>query len=182
MLDFIIFKSISFQKKLLLEKINKIALGHTNGLFGYRIDPIHPNKKNLQFHNGLDIAVPVGTALYCPFDSCKIVKIWDDKGKFGTTYPNGLNGKAFSIDMPQKCPINRISFAHLSDWNNNKIGDILHSKSIMCITGNTGASTGPHVHICFWQTINGKLTAVDPLPWLCGGSVGIAEIPTRVIV
>lgn len=172
-MNIIIFESEKEQKKIIQAKIKHVAAGHLSGLFGYRI---HPIRKTLQFHNGLDIALPIGTPLHSPLAGCRITKIWEDK----------LNGKAIRISMPlyyevdniqHNCPILGISVAHLEDWDGYE-GGILGQGEVFAHTGNTGASTGPHAHICFWQRVDDKRTAVDPLPWLAN-AVGIKEVPVR---
>lgn len=164
------------QKKLILDRIEQAAHGHVSGLFGYRLDPLHPADKTLHMHNGLDIGVVVGTPLYMPHDGV-LLYTGNDVGK-DPKYPKGLNGNYIRLALTGHPEIEQISFAHLSKFGKTRPGESVHKDEVFAYTGNTGESSGPHVHIVFWKRLNGALTPVDPLPYLAA-EVGVAEIPTR---
>lgn len=109
--------------------------GRISSKFGNRV---HPVSKKTSFHNGVDIAVIVGTPVLAPADGI-ITEVWNhEKG-----------GK--SLAMVSKSGV-RFGFAHLSYQLGTK-GQKVKSGELIARTGNTGASTGPHLH--FTVKING---------------------------
>lgn len=113
--------------------------------YGYRTHPITGEYK---FHNGIDLAAPTGTPVLS-VASGTVVKTWSDS----------LNGNAISIKHDNGYTS---GYAHLHTINvepgqrvskGQKIGEI----------GNTGASTGAHLHL----TIRNRAgNTVDPLEYL----------------
>ena len=108
--------------------IRPVNGGYLNAGFGYRTDPF--DRVN-RFHYGQDITVNNGTPIYAPADGT--IKIARYMGGFG---------KSIKIDHGYGYAT---FYAHLSKFNiksNQKIkrGDIIG------YTGNTGRSTGPHLH------------------------------------
>jgi len=108
--------------------IRPINGGYMNAGFGYRRDPF--DRVN-RFHYGQDITVNNGTAVYAPADGT--IKVARYMGGFGKSIKidHGFGYTTF--------------YAHLSKFNiksNQKIkrGDIIG------YSGNTGRSTGPHLH------------------------------------
>ena len=116
-------------------------LHHVSSFYGYRIHPITSVK---DYHMGIDIAVPTGTDIRATHDGT--VSIGNDAGGYGlyltlTGVPNG-DGDILVT-----------RFAHLdsvlvSDGQTVKSGDVI-AKS-----GNSGSSTGPHLH--FEVLMNGR--------------------------
>lgn len=104
-------------------------------------------------HQGIDFAVPIGTPVKSVTDG-KVIKVED-------TGNNGF-GKSVMISSNNRTVI----YAHLSKQlaevgQEIKLGDIIGE------SGNTGRSTGPHLH--FQVNINGK--AIDPNPTLWQASL-----------
>ena len=99
-----------------------------------------------KFHNGVDIPVPIGV----PVRSAPgvVAKVWVD---------DPLNGNACQIDHGD-C---RSSFVHL-DALLVEAGDRVKDGQIVGLSGNTGRSTGPHLHFTVWEEDNGGLASVDP--------------------
>lgn len=116
------------------------VIGKITSKFGERI---HPITKKKSFHNGIDIACFVGTPVYCPVTG-KVSEVWETK----------TGGLCMSIVSLENV---RFGFAHLSKQI-NKVGDRVTKGDIIALTGNTGASTGPHLH--FTMKILGQW--VDP--------------------
>lgn len=116
---------------LVQEKWIKPVKGTMTSRYGYRTDPVNGGT---QFHNGLDLAVPVGT---------KVVAA--KSGKVITSAQDGTNGNYIIIEHADK---SRTSFAHLS-YRYVKNGDKVRQGQLLGLTGNTGKSTGPHVHIVY---------------------------------
>lgn len=96
--------------------------------FGNRI---HPITKVAQFHNGIDISAPNGTAIKAPMSGV-IERLWTDNS----------NGNAIHI----KHNDNLISgYAHLSKFN-VKQGQSVKKGDVIGYVGSTGMSTGNHLH------------------------------------
>jgi murein DD-endopeptidase MepM/ murein hydrolase activator NlpD len=96
--------------------------------FGPRI---HPISKKRSLHKGIDLAVPTGTQIYAPADGT-VVNIWYDK-----TCGNGLkiaHGMGYET-----------VYCHLQSVNVTN-GAKVQKNSVVALSGNTGGSTGPHLH------------------------------------
>ena len=102
--------------------------GTITSLFGNRINPVTMSP---EFHNGLDIAVPEGTPVLSV--------------RYATVYHVGyspLNGKYMRL----RCDSGyHIVYAHLSAFLAN-LNDRVAQGDIVALSGNTGQSTGPHLH------------------------------------
>lgn len=108
--------------------IRPIGGGYLNAGFGYRIDPF--DRVN-RFHYGQDITVNSGTPVYAAADgTVKVVR-----------YMGGF-GKAIKIDHGYGYTS---FYAHLSKFN-VKRGQRIKRGDIIAYSGNTGRSTGPHLH------------------------------------
>lgn len=124
------------------KKMNPI-IGKITSPFGKRK---HPITGVMSFHNGVDIACPAGTAVVAPADG-RIQKLW--------THPRG--GMCLSMVTPDGI---RYGFAHL-EHRLVKEGQIVKEGDVIALSGNTGHSTGPHLH--FTVQIDGKWK--DPGEW-----------------
>lgn len=113
--------------------------------FGQRTSPFGGAEKEL--HRGLDIPAPPGTLVRAPAD-----------GTVLSVGPLGGYGLMLSIDHGYGL-ITR--YAHLSDAL-VEAGDPVVRGQTIARTGNSGRSTGPHLH---YETILGGV-AVDPLKLL----------------
>ena len=100
----------------------------TSGV-GWRVDPFGTGK--MAFHRGIDIAVPVGTPVRATRMG-KVVLAGKRRGYGVTVIVEHDNG-------------DRTLYGHNSTVNVNK-GDIVESGTVVAYSGNTGRSTGPHVH------------------------------------
>ena len=109
-----------------------------NSPYGYRTDPITGKRK---FHNGIDLQARNEEA-YAMFDGV-VSKVGQDK----------TSGKYVVIQHGNF----RISYCHLSQILTAK-GTPVHPGDIIAITGSTGRSTGPHLHL----TCKYKGKALDP--------------------
>ena len=103
------------------------------------------------FHNGIDIAMPVGTSLKAP-ESGRVVRTWDDARGGKQLQFLGDSGKTYGM-------------AHLSEQI-AKVGQRLDAGALLAKSGNTGRSTGPHLHLTV--TSNGK--KIDPRAVQVGAS------------
>lgn len=94
-------------------------------------DRIHPITKVLKFHNGIDISTPIDTPLISP-EAAIVEKV----------YANTLGGKQIVLAHPGGY---KTGYAHLNSIIVSA-GDSLKQGDIFGYSGNTGASTGPHLH------------------------------------
>lgn len=98
--------------------------------YGVRFHPILDEEK---FHTGLDLRAKVGTEVYSTADGI----IWEtrdvDSGGYGK-YITILHNYGF-----------RTLYAHLNDVYVKK-GDIITKGTLIGLSGNTGRSSGPHLH------------------------------------
>ena len=124
------------------EKWIKPLLGKITSKFGYRTDP-KTGKQN-EFHNGIDLAVPSGTSVKSPMDG--IVEAVNSGGPGGNElivkHSNGY----------------KTGYAHLTKALVKK-GDKIQQGQLIALTGNTGKSTGPHLHFTLTDPSGAK---VDP--------------------
>jgi murein DD-endopeptidase MepM/ murein hydrolase activator NlpD len=113
-------------------------------LFGIRLDPF---THRATFHAGLDISGDTGDPIYAAADGTVISA--DRSPSHGNnillSHTNGV----------------RTHYSHLSKIL-TKVGDKVRKGDIIGELGNTGRSTGPHLH--YEVIINGK--NVDPRPYL----------------
>ena len=116
------------------------AKGWLTSRFGYRLNPF-TNKTTL--HAGLDIAAAPGSPVYAPADGVVIFASYDDS-----------YGKLVSIDHGYGVTTR---FGHNSQIYVH-VGQRVTKWDVIAAVGNTGRSTGPHVH--YEVRING--TPVDP--------------------
>lgn len=98
--------------------------------FGRRTSPTTGASTN---HNGIDIATPMRTPILAPAD-----------GTIGYVVTNDAGGLQVAIDI--KDLDLRIGFAHL-DEATVRNGQLVHKGDIIAYTGNSGRSTGPHLHL-----------------------------------
>ena len=82
------------------------------------------------YHTGVDFAVPVGT---------DIIAVADGK------IENANWGKAYGTQLVQKVPGGWVIYAHLSKAL-VKPGDVVKKGQHIAESGNTGNSSGPHLH------------------------------------
>lgn len=109
--------------------------------YGYRSDPFTGKRA---FHGGIDLAVSENTEVVC----CGAGRI--EKAGYNRT-----NGNYIIIDHGNKY---KSYYGHLSRLNAKK-GEAVIKGQVIGFSGNTGMSTGPHLH--FQITFDGK--TIDPL-------------------
>lgn len=98
--------------------------------FGIRIDP-KTGKKNA-FHNGIDLAVPLNTPIKCPFPGI-VISV--------TSGGDGGNQVIIKHDNGYST-----GYAHQNKVLVKK-GDKVKQGAVIGLSGNTGKSTGPHLHL-----------------------------------
>jgi len=121
--------------------------GRISSPYGWRIHPIYKEKR---FHNGIDIAVPVGTPVRTIADG-KVIAVGPARGygKWVAIDHGIINGTLVTSE-----------YGHLSSWNVS-YGQTVKKGQVIANSGNTGSSNGPHLHITIRE---GKFqgTAVNP--------------------
>lgn len=118
--------------------------------FGHR-ESSETNGVGTTEHSGVDIAVPEGVPVLAAEDGTALIAGW-----------NGGYGKCVEISHKDGLIT---KYAHMSKIDVKK-GESVHRGQKIGEVGNTGNSTGPHLH--FEVLVNGK--AVDPLPFVFGSS------------
>lgn len=112
--------------------------------FGARINPVLQKE---EFHDGIDIAVPIDTEIIAVKDGICI-----EKG-FSDTFGNYLKYKTTDNYI--------IMYAHLNEVKTN-VGDEFTRSKVIALSGNTGLATGPHLHYTIWKDDE----LIDPLQYL----------------
>ena len=106
-----------------------------------------PTEGASQDHGAIDIPVPEGTNVIAPLSGTI---------SYVNTDPSA-DGCGIYIQMDD-IKGNKLLFCHLSQVKKS-VGDEVEQGEVIALSGNTGASTGPHLH--FGMTVNG--VKVDPL-------------------
>jgi len=141
-----------FEAKLLQQKIKEdmlpskspVEVGYNSSSFGWRADPF---TGRTAFHEGLDFTASIGTPIYAAAGGIvTAVEEAPDYGKFvKIDHGSGIETR----------------YAHTS-MILVKVGDIVKQGQLIAKVGNTGRSTGPHLH--FEVRLNGE--ALDPRKYL----------------
>tara|TARA_R110001592_G_scaffold325782_3_gene606114 strand:+ start:38054 stop:38917 length:864 start_codon:yes stop_codon:yes gene_type:complete len=119
-----LLQSIPAIQPITNEDLTRVASG-----FGYRIHPIHKIRK---MHTGMDFTAPTGTHIFATGDGVVESVISSKRG-----YGNHIVIKhQFGY---------KTRYAHMSRFNVKK-GQKVKRGDIIGFVGNTGSSTGPHLH------------------------------------
>jgi murein DD-endopeptidase MepM/ murein hydrolase activator NlpD len=100
-----------------------------------------------QFHAGIDVSVPTGTPVLAA-----------QGGTVAFAGYNGAYGKVVKLDHAN-------GFSTLYAHNSRllvHVGQIIEAGQVICLSGSTGRSTGPHLHF----EVHQDGWPVDPLPYL----------------
>jgi murein DD-endopeptidase MepM/ murein hydrolase activator NlpD len=106
--------------------------GYLSATFGKRLDPFTGRP---DFHPGIDISTPIGTRIVAPADGIVL-----------STALSGGYGNAIIIDHGYGV-VSR--YGHLESYN-VRPGQRVHRGEVIGFVGNTGRSTGPHLHYEVW--------------------------------
>lgn len=125
--------------------LGEIVTGRLTAPFGKTFDPFRDGSTRV--HRGVDIAAPIGTAIRAPADGVVVAAtdLYDNKPAYG---------KVVVLDTASGT---RTLFSHLNDYKVEP-GQQVRKGELIAEVGNTGKSTGPHVHIETY--VNG--TRMDP--------------------
>lgn len=124
--------------------IYPIRGGRLTSPFGYRKDPFTGRKS---FHSGIDLAAPEGTPVKVILD-----------GTISEVSYSRVFGNYIIVRHDNGY---QTLYGHLSAFKAKK-GEAVEQGRVIALVGNTGMSTGPHVHLSIYK--NGKL--LDPLTLL----------------
>ena len=101
---------------------------YVSSYYGYRKNPVTGNE---EFHRGVDIAVPTGTTVYAAHDGTVTAAAYDSHyGNYVAIEIDGYTTK----------------YAHM-DSISVGAGQTVEKGAVIGTTGNTGSSTGSHLHI-----------------------------------
>lgn len=121
----------AIQKTLLLNSVpngKPLKYRRISSKFGYRT---HPITKRKSFHAGIDMSARTGTPIYAPASG--VVAFANTKGHYGSflllTHSYGF----------------QTAYGHLSRYA-VKQGEYVSKGDVIAYVGNTGRSTGPHLH------------------------------------
>ncbi len=118
---------------------------------------LNPVRHRVSPHNGVDFRMPIGTPVYAPSDGI-------------VTYAGFMRGGGYTVIVKHMGAYSTV-YMHLSRINVSK-GQNVHLGQMIAKSGNTGASTGPHLH--YEIRINDR--PVDPLKVdLPAGSKDLAQ-------
>lgn len=98
--------------------------------FGMRL---HPIKKRQLPHQGVDISASTGTEVIAPANGT-VVNVWNE----------GNTGCGKGLKLKHDMGFETV-YCHLSDWKVTK-GETVTLGQAVALSGNTGGSTGPHLH------------------------------------
>lgn len=139
-------------KKTFLKSPLKYA--HVTSKFGSRF---HPVLKYLKAHNGVDYGAPIGTPVWAVAD--------------GTVTQAGYAGAAGNMVVIRHANGFETQYMHLSRFGDGvRAGARIRQKQVIAYSGNTGRSTGPHLHFglkrngSYTNPLNQQFPRADPLP------------------
>jgi murein DD-endopeptidase MepM/ murein hydrolase activator NlpD len=142
--DDLLYKADEYLKKIQSIPLGRPVAGPISSRFGARIDPLN-NKKS--FHEGIDFRGRRGDKIYATGD-----------GIVTKAFRNGSYGNFVMIDHKNGY---QTSFAHMDKFLVKK-GERVKRGQLIGKVGNTGRSTGPHLH--YELLHNG--TPVNPLKYM----------------
>ncbi len=102
--------------------------GRITSPFGNRVHPI--TKEKNKFHNGVDIKASIGTDVVAP-----------SSGVIKQVYNHEIGGKTIIMQVGDV----RYGFCHLDSYSRH-VGEYVAEGDIIATSGNSGRSTGAHLH------------------------------------
>ncbi|OGG29504.1 hypothetical protein A3A63_02035 [Candidatus Gottesmanbacteria bacterium RIFCSPLOWO2_01_FULL_46_9] len=140
--------------------------------FGTQVTEAALKQKYLRFgvlgHDGADFAVPVGTNALVVDDGVVAYIGSEPYGK--TVIIEHSWGRSY--------------YGHLSEFKVS-VGQSVRKGSIVALSGNTGESTGPHLHFGMrmntYDKDNGFYGKINPMPYLTASSAVISDVAVKKI-
>lgn len=130
-------------------------MGLITSPFGRRTDPKTGEKGKM--HNGIDFGCPSKSNVYALKDGKVILAGWQNSSDHNLGYGLYILLRHEDIDGKYFTSL----YGHLNELN-VKRGDKVKRGQLIAYSGNTGKSTGPHLHF----EIRIDAEAVDPMPYL----------------
>jgi murein DD-endopeptidase MepM/ murein hydrolase activator NlpD len=112
---------------------------------------VHPITRKRTFHHGVDVALPVGSLITAPADA-QVVHKGDSKSG------------GFTLILKHAPDLYTVYY-HLQKPSHLPLGAKVEVGEVIALSGNTGASTGPHLHFEVRKSARWGDT-VDPMPYL----------------
>ncbi len=126
--------------------------------FGWRLDPFSGMS---QLHEGVDFPVPIGTPILAVADG-------------QVEIAGSLNGYGLIVIIRHQDNTRESRYAHLSQVL-VKPGEQVQEGTVIGLSGNTGMSTGPHLHFEWRELENGAWIATDPSTLLAQANAKMAK-------
>ena len=111
-----------------IQPVSNKDLKRTASGFGYRIHPIYQTRI---FHDGMDFSCDIGTPVYATADGVVKNARWERGYGYIVTIDHGYGYET--------------RYAHLKSFNVKRGQKVVRGETI-ALSGNTGRSSGPHVH------------------------------------
>jgi len=110
-----------------------------------------------KFHNGIDYGISVGTPIYAAADGS--VSVIDNNDRGSSRFDRFQYGKYILLSHDNNLTT---LYAHLSQNNLVSVGQQVKKGDLIGYSGNTGYSTGPHLHFTVYWTPSIKFKSVPP--------------------
>lgn len=139
---------------------------------GYKVNPrspygprVHPITRKKGFHHGVDVSMPRGTKLIAPADGVVVHKGSGSSGGINVILRHEGTWHTVYYHLQKPCPYD--------------IGARVKAGDFLAYSGNTGASTGPHLH---WELRHSRTwgDSTDPMPHVVGPYVEPVPEPVAV--
>jgi murein DD-endopeptidase MepM/ murein hydrolase activator NlpD len=111
-----------------IQPVSNKNLKQTASGYGMRIDPIY---KTAKFHSGMDFSANIGTPIYATGDGVIKKAGWESGYGKIIIINHGFGYETW--------------YAHLNDYD-VRVGQKVKRGEVIGKVGNTGKSTGPHLH------------------------------------
>ncbi len=121
-----------------------------------------------QSQYSFDFAMPVGTPILAA-RSGKVVNVADGYTQAGTAQHLLREANAVTILQDDGT---FATYAHLDPGSGVRLGMYIYAGEVLGFSGNTGFSTGPHLHFSVWQAGYDGTTATLPIRFHDGTSAG----------
>jgi len=119
---------------------------HITSRFGYRTHPVTGARQS--FHSGIDIRAPIGTHVYAATAGTITSSFWSDSG-----------GHMIIITSNEGV---RTRYLHLDCRSLVSVGNTVYQGQHIAFSGNTGRSTGPHLHFDISTQEDEEWIWIDP--------------------
>ncbi|ELS00207.1 M23 family metallopeptidase [Gloeocapsa sp. PCC 73106] len=136
--------------------------GDITSPFGWRLDPFTGVP---HLHEGVDFAVPIGTPVLAVANG-------------EVAIAGNLNGYGLTVFLRHAQDTKESRYAHLSQIF-VKSGEQIKKGTVIGLAGNTGLSTGPHLHFEWRELAQGTWIPTDPATLLLQARVKMLKAQTE---